>query len=84
MVKPVASAGTADPSKEGFGRDGQARFNTPLAHPAGWAGGLDRRAEPPPAHSIGRVGEDDMGRSGQFVKPCWLVAGGVALVVRNW
>ena len=40
--------------------------------------------EPPPAHSIGRVGEDAMGRSGQIVKPCWLVAGGVALVVRNW
>ena len=40
--------------------------------------------EPPPAHSIGRVGEDAMGRSGQFVKPCWLVAGGVALVVRSW
>ena len=40
--------------------------------------------EPPPAHSIGRVGEDAMGRSGQFVQPCWLGAGGVALVVRNW
>ena len=40
--------------------------------------------EPLPAHSIGRVGEDVMGRSGQFVKPCWLGAGGVALVVRNW
>ena len=40
--------------------------------------------EPPPAHSIGRVGEDVMGRSGQIVKPCWLAAGGVALVVRNW
>ena len=39
--------------------------------------------EPPPAHSIGRVGEDAMGRSGQIVKPCWLAAGGVALVVRN-
>ena len=39
--------------------------------------------EPPPAHSIGRVGEDAMGRSGQFVQPCWLGAGGVALVVRN-
>ena len=24
-----------------------------------------------------------MGRSGQIVKPCWLAAGGVALVVRN-
>ena len=40
--------------------------------------------EPPPAHSIGRVGEDAMGRSGQFIQPCWLGAGGVALVVRNW
>ena len=39
-MKLFASAGTADPSKEGFGREGQARFNTPLAHPAGWAGGL--------------------------------------------
>ena len=39
--------------------------------------------EPPPAHSIGRVVEDAMGRPGQFVKPCWLGAGGVALVVRN-
>ena len=40
--------------------------------------------EPPPAHSLGRVGEDDMGRSGQLVRPCWLGAGGEALVVRNW
>ena len=40
--------------------------------------------EPPPTHSIGRVGEDVMGRPGQFVKPCWLAAGGMALVVRNW
>ena len=40
--------------------------------------------EPPPAHSIGRVGEDAMDRPGQFVKPCGLGAGGVALVVRNW
>ena len=57
----------------------------------GWAGGLDRRAEPPPAHSIGRVGEDTMGRAGQFVRPCWLgvlvrrwrcVAGGEELVAR--
>ena len=23
--------------------------------------------EPPPAHSLGKVGEDDMGRSGQLV-----------------
>ena len=34
--------------------------------------------EPPPAHSIGSVGEDVMGRSGQLVRPCWLDAGGVA------
>ena len=40
--------------------------------------------EPPPAHSIGKVGEDTMCRSGQFVKPGWLGAGGVALVARNW
>ena len=40
--------------------------------------------EPPPAHSIGRVGEDAMGWPGQLVQPCWLGAGGVALVVRNW
>ena len=41
-------------------------------------------AEPPPAHSIGMVGEDVMGRPRQFVKPCWLAAGGMALVVRSW
>ena len=57
-------------------------FNTPGAHGA-------RRIEPaepepPPAHSIGKVGEDAMGGSGQFVKPGWLGAGGVALVGRNW
>ena len=40
--------------------------------------------EPPPAHSLGRVGEDDMGRSGKLARPCWLGAGGEALVVRNW
>ena len=34
--------------------------------------------EPPPAHLIGRIGEDVMGRSGQLVRPCWLEAGGVA------
>ena len=39
--------------------------------------------EPPPAHSLGRVGEDDMGRSGKLARPCWLGAGGEALVVRN-
>ena len=40
--------------------------------------------EPPPAHSLGKVGEDDMGRSGKLARPCWLGAGGEALVVRNW
>ena len=34
--------------------------------------------EPPPAHSLGRVGEDVMGRSGQLVRPRSLDAGGVA------
>ena len=49
----------------------QELFNTPGAHSA-------RRIEPaepepPPAHSIGRVGEDAMQRSVLIVKPCWLV-----------
>ena len=34
--------------------------------------------EPPPAHSLGRVGEAAMGRLGQLVRPCWLDAGSVA------
>ena len=34
--------------------------------------------EPPPAHSLGRVDEDVMGRSGQLVRPRSLDAGGVA------
>ena len=33
--------------------------------------------EPPPAHSLGRVDEDVMGRSGQLVRPRSLDAGGV-------
>ena len=33
---------------------------------------------PPPAHSLGRVDEDVMGRSGQLVRPRSLDAGGVA------
>ena len=51
-----------------------------------WMGGRIEPAEPepPPAHSLGRVGEDDMGRSGKLARPCWLGAGGEALVVRNW
>ena len=42
--------------------------------------------EPPPAHSLGRVDENDIGRLGQLVRPCWLLigAGGVALVVSSW
>ena len=39
--------------------------------------------EPPPAHSLGRVDEDVMGRSGQLVRPRSLDAGGVA-GGRNW
>ena len=47
---------------------GQARSSTPFAHPKGWAGGIEpAEPEPPPAHSLGRVGEDAMGRSGQWV-----------------
>ena len=42
--------------------------NTPLL-PRGTGGGRIEPAgpEPPPAHSLGRVGEDAMGRSGQWV-----------------
>ena len=57
--------------------------NTPGAHGA-WR---IEPAEPetPPAHFLSRlVGEDAMGRSGHFFRPCWLGAGGEALVVRNW
>ena len=54
---------------------------TPGAHGARWIEPAE--PEPPPAHSIGRVGEDAMGRSGQFVKPCWLGAG-ASLVVWRW
>ena len=38
---------------------------------------------PPPAHFIGRVGDDAMGRSGEFVRPCWLGAGGEEMVARH-
>ena len=63
---------------------GQALFGTPLLILR--MGGRIEPAEPepPPAHSLGRVGEDDMGRSGKLARPCWLGAGGEALVVRNW
>ena len=61
--------------------DGTGRDRQDLArHGPGELGGRIEPAEPepPPAHSIGRVGEDVMGRSGQLVRPCWLDAGGVA------
>ena len=48
MAELVASAGTADPSKEGFGREGQARFNTPLAHPVGMGGRIVCASRHPP------------------------------------
>ena len=52
-----------------------------LARPGPEGGRIEpAEPEPPPAHSIGRVGEDTMGRAGQFVRPCWL---GV-LVSRWW
>ena len=40
QVKAVASAGHADPGKEGFGREGQARSGTPQPTLKGWAGKL--------------------------------------------
>ena len=53
--------------------------NTPSL-PRGTGGGRIEPAEPepPPAHSLGRVDEDVMGRSGQLVRPRSLDAGGVA------
>ena len=59
---------------DGTGRD-------PARHGPDELGGRIEPAEPepPPAHSIGWVGEDTMGRAGQFVRPCWL---GVS--VRHW
>ena len=36
----MASEGHAMAGKEGLGWMGQDKFSTPLAHPAGWAGGL--------------------------------------------
>ena len=82
VVKPLGSAGDADPGQGGFWEDipgRQARSSTPSLILR--MGGRIEPAEPepPPAHSIGRVGQDAMGRSGQFVKPCWLL-----LVVWRW
>ena len=63
------------------------KSNTPSL-PRGTGGGRIEPAEPeqPPAHSLGRVDEDVMGRSGQLVRPGSLDTGGVALwlVARNW
>ena len=76
---------TRTPVRRDFREDNRwARSNTPSLILQ--MGGRIEPAEPepPPAHSIGRVGEDAMGRSGQFVQPCWLGAVGVALVVRSW
>ena len=51
--------------------------------PIGMGGRIEpAEPEPPPAHSLGRVGEDDMGRSGKLARPCWLGAGGEELVAR--
>ena len=81
VVELIASAGNAEGGKEGLdGLDiGMDRPDLArLRSSYGWAGGLDRRAEPPPAHSLGRVGEDVMGRSGQLVRARSLDADGVA------
>ena len=65
-----------------MGRKGQVQH---APGPFGMGGRIEpAEPEPPPAHSLGRVGEDVMGRPRQFMKPCGLGAGGVALVVRNW
>ena len=84
QVKAVASAGHADPGKEGL--EGQtSKVQHAPGPPCGMGGRIEpAEPEPPPAHSLGRVGEDDMGRSGKLARPCWLGAGGEALVVRNW
>ena len=70
--------GNRGPQQGRFGRKnkpGPARPN-----PVGLGGRIEpAEPEPPPAHSIGRVGEDAMGRGGQFVKPCWL-----GVLVRRW
>ena len=50
-----------------------------LARPGPEGGRIEpAEPEPPPAHSLGRVDEDVMGRSGQLVRPRSLDAGGVA------
>ena len=58
---------------DGTGRD-------PARHGPDELGGRIEPAEPepPPAHSLGRVDEDVMGRSGQLVRPRSLDAGDVA------
>ena len=74
-MKGIASEGHAEGGKEGL--DGWDRPDLARHGPDELGGRIEpAEPEPPPAHSIGRVGEDAMGRSGQFVKPCWLGAGG--------
>ena len=59
----IASAGDAEGGKEGSGWMGQARSSMP--RPMGMGGRIEpAEPEPPPAHSIGRVGEDTMSRGG--------------------
>ena len=80
-MKVIASAGDAEGGKEGFRVDrwrGQAGIQHARTH--GMGGRIEpAEPEPPPAHSLGKVGEDAMGRVGQFVRPCWL-----GVLVRHW
>ena len=58
-----------------MGRTGQVQH----ARTHGMGGRIEpAEPEPPPAHSLGRVDEDVMGRSGQLVRPRLFDAGGVA------
>ena len=71
VVSAVASAGDAYPSKEGFREDSLVgQIQHARTH------GMGRRIEPaepepPPAHPLGRIDKDVMGRSGQLVQTCW-------------
>ena len=67
QVELVASAGGADQLGGIFGRETGTKGPTrPFTHPLGMGGRIEPAGpEPPPAHSLGRVGEDAMGRSGQ-------------------
>ena len=67
-----------------FGRNWDTKAPTRPRPPRGMGGRIEpAEPEPPPAHSLGRVDEDVMGRSGQLVRPRSLDAGGVA-GGRNW